>query len=252
MRRGGPAFIYSSFENARRLPWDAFCDWGLGRDRVRAWCLPAFVFAASPKFNPMTNAGSPLLFVLLAVFTGCSREGQRTADTGAGGTPNSGERTGAWTYQSTEHGFSLDFPSSGWKQITKKRFIADFWCPTAIGSPMLASITAVRKQTPEEFQTSIPQFKANFAKGADYLLKPAFQEGLTPAGIQYVFAAACEKGASGTQFIYVATAVVYLPTKGIAVTTIFEGQGHMRSKAFQSIEYADFESAAKSICLSPR
>jgi len=187
----------------------------------------------------------------LATLTGCSREAQRTADTGAGGT--SGERTGAWTYQSTEQGFSLDLPSPGWKQIpTKKRYIADFWCPTATGSPMLASITSVKKQTHEEFQTSLPQFKANFAKGEDFLLKPTFLERQTVGGNPYVFAALCEKGASGTQFIYVATAAVHLPDKGITVTTIFEGQGHMRSKVFQSIEYAEFESAAKSVCLSPK
>ena len=62
----------------------------------------------------------------------------------------------------------------------------------------------------------------------------------------------CEKGAAGSQFFYVATAAVWLADKGITVTTIFEGQGQMRSKFFKAVEYADFEEAAKLICLSPR
>jgi hypothetical protein len=79
-----------------------------------------------------------------------------------------------------------------------------------------------------------------------------FQEGKTDSGHRYIFAAACEKGTAVNQFIYCATAAVWLAERGITVTTIFEGQGQMRSRVFQSIESADFESAAKSICLSPR
>jgi hypothetical protein len=200
----------------------------------------------------MKSAGVLLLLGFLAVFTGCSREDRRAADTGTAGTPKSGEPTGGWTYRSTEHDFSLDLPSAAWKQMTKKRFLADFWCPTLTGSPMLAGVTSAKKQTREQFQTSIPQFKANAEKGGEYLLKPTFQEAQTDAGNPYVFAAMCEKGNSGSQFIYAATAAVWLADKGITVTTLFEGQGQMRSKVFQSAEYAEFESAAKSICLSPR
>jgi hypothetical protein len=117
---------------------------------------------------------------------------------------------------------------------------------------MLAGVTSVKKQTREQFQESIPEFKANLEKDRDYLLKPTFQEGQTDSANPYMFAALCEKGTVGSQFIYVATAAVWLADKGITVTTIFEGQGQMRSQVFKSIESADFESAAKSICLSPR
>jgi hypothetical protein len=206
----------------------------------------------------MKNAGFSLHLVFLAIVLGCSRADQRAADDSAGDTPKtgdaskSGQRTGAWTYQSTDYDFSLDLPSAGWKQMTKKRFLADFWCPTGTGSPMLAGVTSVKKQSREQFQTSIAQFKADVEKGGEYLLKPTFQEGQTESGNPYVYAALCEKGTLGSQFIYVTTAAVWLADKGITVTTIFEGQGQMRSKVFKSIEYAEFESAAKSICLSPR
>ena len=174
----------------------------------------------------MNIAGRLLLVVFLACVTGCSRESQRATATGtgttpqAGGTPKSGEQP-AWTYQSAEHGFSLGLPSASWKQMTKKRFIADFWCPTRTGSPMLAGVTSVKKQTREQFEGSIPEFKANLDKGGDYLLKPTFQEGKTDSGHPYIFAAMCEKGTAGSQFIYSATAAVWLADKGITVTTIF-------------------------------
>src|SRR5262249_5815246 len=202
------------------------------------------------------NSGCLLLVVYLAIVTGCSREDQRASTTGTSTTPESGgskssQRTG-WTYQSAEHDFSLDLPSAVWKQMTKKRFIVDFWCPTRAGSPMLAGVPSVKKQTQEEFQESIPEFKANLEKDKDYLLKPKFQEGQTDSANPYVFAALCEKGTAGNQFIYVAMAAVWLSDKGITVATIFEGQGQMRSQVFKSIEYADFESEAKSICLSPK
>jgi hypothetical protein len=91
----------------------------------------------------------------------------------------------------------------------------------------------VKKQAQEQFQASIPEFKASLEKDGDYLLKPTFQEGRTDSGNPYIFAALCEKGAAGSQFIYVATAAVWLADKGITVTTIFEGQGQMRGFATQ-------------------
>lgn len=122
----------------------------------------------------------------------------------------------------------------------------------ATGAPMLAGVTSVKKQSSEQFRASIPQFRAQAEKDGDYLVNPVCQEGETDSGNPYVYLALCEKGASGTQFIYVATAVVWLAEKGITVTTLFKGQGHMRSKLFKSIEYSEFEAAAKSICLSPK
>jgi hypothetical protein len=205
----------------------------------------------------MKNADCLLLVVLLALVTGCSRQGQRGADTRTGALPvsgsasKSGERTGGWTYQSAEHAFSLDLPSAGWKQ-TQDRHIADFWYHTRTGSPMLAGVTSVKKQTREQFQAYIPEFKANIEKGRDYLLKPIFEEGLTDWGNPFIYAELWEKGTARNQFIYVATAAVWLAHKRITVVTLFEGQGQMRSEFFKSIEYVDFESAAKPICLSPR
>jgi hypothetical protein len=211
------------------------------------------------RFNAVKNAGFPVMALFLAIVAaGCSREDQRAADTATRGTPKlgsaplSGGRTGAWTYHSKEYDFSLQLPSAGWKERTKKQFIADFWCPVATGAPMLAGVISVKRQTREQFRAAVPQFKADADKGGDYLVKPTFQEGETASGNPYVYAALCEKGTAGGQFIYVATAAVWLTAKGITVTTIFEGQGQMRSKVFKAVEYSEFETAAKSICLSPR
>jgi hypothetical protein len=117
---------------------------------------------------------------------------------------------------------------------------------------MLAGVISVKEQTREQFQRSIPEFKANAEKGEDPLLKPTFREGQTAAGNPYVYATISEKGTSTDQFLYVATAAVWLAEKGITVTTVLEGQGRMRSKLFRSREYDAFASAARSICLSPR
>lgn len=206
----------------------------------------------------MKRAGFFLMMAVLALAAGCSRGGQRAADTGPDGTPSTAAapevagRADGWTYQSKEHGFSLDLPSANWKPMTKRKFVADFWCPTATGSPMLAAVTAVKKQTREEFEASVPQFKADTAKAADYLQGPTFEEGRTGAGNPYIFVSAFEKGASGGRLMYVATAAVWLADKEVTVSTLFEGQGQMRSRVFKSIEYGEFEAAAKSICLSPR
>jgi hypothetical protein len=207
----------------------------------------------------MKHAGFPFLLLGITVLAGgCSRQGQQATEAHTGSATTSDgntrpkEKAGAWTYHSKEYDFSLSLPSVNWKQIAKKRFIADFWTRTRTGSPMLAGVTSVKKQTREQFQTSIPQFKADAEKGKDFLVKPTFEEGKTDSGNPYVYAALCEKGDSGSQFIFVATAAVWLADKGTTVTTVFEGQGQMRSKVFKSIEYAEFEAAAKSICLSPR
>jgi len=181
----------------------------------------------------MKNGGFPWVVLFLALLVaGSSREGQRSEDKGTGGTPTSDERRDAWTYRSKEYDFSLQFPSAGWKERTKKRFIADFWSHGSKGSPMLAGITSVKKQTREEFRASIPQFKAYAEKGGNLLVEPTFQEGETGSGNPYVYAALCEKGDGERQYFYVATAAVWLADKGITVSTMFEGQGQMRRYLF--------------------
>jgi hypothetical protein len=201
---------------------------------------------------------SGLTLCLGIAVAGCSREAARPADTSVADTANSDEDVqagvgkDAWTYRSKEYGFSLNLPAGGWKQTTKKKFIADFWCRTRTGSPMLAAVTSVTKQTKEQFRASMPQLKAEPDEDADYLVKPTFQEGATEAGNEYLLGTAVEKGSSGSQFLYVTRAWVWVADKGITVATFFEGQGQMRSKLFKSIESSEFESTAKSICLSPK
>jgi hypothetical protein len=207
----------------------------------------------------MKNGGLSCLTVCLGIAVpGCSREAAPPASTTVAGTANSDEDVqagvgkDAWTFRSKEHGFSLNLPAGGWKQATKKKFIADFWCRTRTGSPMLAAVTSVTKQTKDQFRASIPQLKAERDQDGDYLVKPTFQEGANKEGNEYLLGTAVEKGSSGSQFLYVARGWVWVEDKGITVATFFEGQGQMRSKLFKSIESSEFESTAKSICLSPK
>jgi len=198
----------------------------------------------------MKNAGVPLLLVVLGHATaGCPRDNNRPPETVKEGSLKPGKQKDSWTYHSKELDFSLQLPSTNWKEGKKRQFIADFWC-NPLGSPMLVGVTSVKKQTKGKFQASIPPFRAEFEKDDDYLVRPTIQEGKTASEL-YVFAAMCEKGTEDTQFIYVAKAAVWIQDKALTVVSIFEGQGKMRSKAFKSIEYAEFEKAAKSICLSP-
>jgi hypothetical protein len=206
----------------------------------------------------MRNTGFRFLLVSFAFFTACSRDGQRPVESGSespatsGTSPESPDQVGAWTYKSAEYGFSLDLQSAQWKPAPKRQWIEVFACRTGVGSWMLAGVDSVKKQTREQFEASVAKFKMDVVKQGDFLKDPAFREGQSAWGCPYVFAEWCEKGPSNTQFVYVAASVVWLGDKGIAVSTVFEGQGLMRSKVFQAIESADFEKAARTICISPR
>jgi hypothetical protein len=158
-----------------------------------------------------------------------------------------------WIFYSKELDFSLRLPSSYWKEKGPKdrKMIADFWC-NPLGSPMLASVTAVKKQTKEQYEAAIPQLKANLEKEDDFLVKPAYEEGTINKKDIFFFAKMCVKGNSTDQYDYVAVSSVWLAEKGITVSTLFEGQGKMISKVFKKVEFSQFESAARTICLSPK
>jgi hypothetical protein len=198
------------------------------------------------------------IVMFLVLGTGCSRDNQpSTSDGGnstakAGASANSNSSTGGWTYQSSEHGFSLDLPTVGWKQMRKQRFIADFWCPTQSGSPMLVGITSVKKQTREQFQASISGFKSSLPSDETYLQKVRFEEGQSNSGNPYVYATACQNKTAGINYVFTAASTIWVADKGITVNSIFEGQGQVTSNLFQSTEFNDFQTAAKSICLSVR
>jgi hypothetical protein len=211
-----------------------------------------------PRFVLMRVGGHLAMLAIILTVVGCTRSSTETADSSAPPSPASSagpaapERNGAWTFRSADHGFSLDLPSTDWKATPKKRHVEDFWCRTGTGSAMLAGVSSVKKQTREQFNASIAGFKSDVIKQGEFLRDPAFREGQSPFGCPYVFADWCERGPSELQFVYVAAAVVWVPDKGIAVGTLFEGQGRMKSKVFQAVECADFEKAANSICTSVR
>jgi hypothetical protein len=115
---------------------------------------------------------------------------------------------------------------------------------------MVVAVTTVAKHTREQFEASIPAFKANVEKNSPE--QPKYQTGQTDAGNPYILATLKEEGTKDIESLYVVTAAVWIADKGITVTTIFEGQGKMKSRTFQSADTAEFESTAKAICLSPR
>lgn len=133
--------------------------------------------------------------------------------------------------------------------MTKKKHIADFW-NNRFGSPMLAGVFSTKKQTNAEFQDLAKHFKEENKEKADLLVKPTIQEGKNEAGYPYVFVTLCEKGSGKEEYIYVGKSYTWLNDKAVTVEVLFEGQAKMKSKFFQSIEYKEFEKAAKSICLS--
>ena len=176
-------------------------------------------------------------------FCGCRRDEAPAVST------TEGAAEGAWEYHSRDHGFSLRLPSTHWKQSKKNTHIVDFWC-NRVGSPMLAGVSAVEKQTEKEFQESIPRIKAEMGKHRGLLTEPVFEIGNTEAGNPYVFSVVCEQGGDGNRFYYVGSSRTWIEARGLTVTVLFEGQGRMQSNLGQSMEYSEFGKAAKSVCLS--
>jgi hypothetical protein len=157
-----------------------------------------------------------------------------------------------WTYEDEKHNFAIRLPSLKWKQDKSgKRFIVGFWSHF-MGSEMLACVTDVKKQSLQQFRDSIPGIKTELDKGEDYLEKPVFEEEKNQEGNHFLFAHMCEKGNEKMQYNYVAVSHVWLADKGITVSLLFEGHAKMISKVFGKMEREEFESAARSICLSPK
>jgi hypothetical protein len=191
--------------------------------------------------------GIALMFFVLGCGQGSSGvSSSAEGDSKQGGTD---ESKGVWVYNSEANGFSLRLPSSNWKQMPKKKHVADFWS-NRFGSPMLAGVFSVKKNTNAEFQDLAKDFKEEIKKKDDLLVKPTIQEGKNKAGHPYVFVTLCEKGDGELQFLYVGKSYTWIEGKGVTVEVLFEGQAKMQSKLFQSIEYKEFEKAARTICLS--
>lgn len=114
---------------------------------------------------------------------------------------------------------------------------------------MLAGVTAVERQTLQEFRAAIPEFKADLASRSEIMTGPEFQEGATESGNQYVFAIYHIKSPYKDQVLYLASSRVWLKDKGMTVTVVFEGQGKIPAS---SSEDPEFEKAARAICLSVR
>jgi hypothetical protein len=155
----------------------------------------------------------------------------------------------SWVYTSPDHGFTLRLPSSNWRPSRKKAHVADFWC-NPLGSPMVAAVASVKKQTEAEFRDTAKRLKDRAPKETDLLVKPVVHEGKNSAGNPYTLLTLCEKGNAADQYVYVAISTTWIKDPGVTVDVLFEGQGKMRSKTLQAVEYAEFEKAGKAICTS--
>ena len=127
--------------------------------------------------------------------------------------------------------------------------MADFWC-NPLGSPMLAAVASVKKQTEADFRDTAKRLKDRAPIDADLLVKPVIDEGKNPAGNPYTLLTLCEKANATDQYVYAAISTTWIKDLGVTVDVVFEGQGRMRSRVFQAFEYAEFEKAAKAICTS--
>lgn len=184
-----------------------------------------------------------LLFVL-----GCSQE----VASSSGSEPKQTETEepkDAWVYSSEKGDFSLRLPSSKWKQMTNKKHIADFWS-NQFGSPMLAGVFSLKKQTNAEFQDLAKAFKEEIKKKDDLLAKPTIQDGVNKAGNPFVFVILYEKGEADDEYFFVGKSYTWIKDKAVTVEVLFEGQAKMKSKVFKAIEHKEFETAARMICLS--
>ncbi len=159
------------------------------------------------------------------------------------------ESNESWVYNSKADGFSLRLPSKKWKQMPKKRHIADLWS-NPLGSPMLAGVFSIKKQTNAEFQDLVKDFREEIKKKDDLLVEPTIQEGVNKEGNPFVFVMLYEKGEGDNEYFFVGKSYTWVKDKAVTVEVLFEGQAKMKSKAFKAIENKEFEKAARTICLS--
>jgi hypothetical protein len=168
----------------------------------------------------------------LSLNIGCSGSDKGDGEKAEEQVPSQPPADTSWVFNSAEHGFSLTLPSSDWKKSTRKRFLADFYSFWN-GSPMLAAVVAVRKQTPEEFHQTVAATRAKAGEQENLLSPPSFHEEETGAGDRRAFLSVYEKGGSSSLYLFAARSFVWLKDKGITVELLFEGQGKMQSKLFQ-------------------
>jgi hypothetical protein len=192
-----------------------------------------------------------LLFLMaLPVLAGCT-PGPAPDTKANGDEPQAEVPKDSWVYHSKEYGFSLRFPSPAWKKSLKKdpQHVVDFY-RFYLGSPSLACVRSVKKQSLEQFHASVKNFREYIARNSDHLTEPTWTEGEKPSGDVYVYVATCEKGNSEANYFYVASSYTWLKERGLTVMMLFEGQGKKRSKIFRADEARQFEKEARDICLS--
>jgi hypothetical protein len=154
----------------------------------------------------------------------------------------------AWTYNSPEHGFSLQLPSDDWVEFKRDDSAAAF-----SNSKHRVFFTAkVVKVTAESaFKAKVESMKKYLAEErGEFLGEPVFLHGVTEAGNPYAFWQGVTKSEKGGNVV-VAQSAVWCKNKGLSVTILLEGELRMDSKVGRTEEKAYYDRTCKAICLSP-
>jgi hypothetical protein len=152
-----------------------------------------------------------------------------------------------WVFKVKKDGFSLRFPK-GWKQ--SKRELLSFYS-LGSGSPMLASVKKIQKQTLEEFKKTASTYRDFVRTEFKRLQEFKVEEGKTTSGDPYEYIVIHEKGHDTSTYFYIASSHIWLSAEQLTVQVFFEGQGKMLSNVFQAREHETFENEARTILLSP-
>jgi len=155
----------------------------------------------------------------------------------------------SWEHTSREPVFSIRLPSIAWKRSDRPGPMLASFHAFSWGTPVLAGVTSVRRQTLAEFRAVVKDAKAEADK-LDGRIGPATLEAEepTPEGGLRAFVFTLEKADGGEVF----TGQAFIWNAGRTVRVIFEGQGKAMSRFFKAREKAEFDKLSRAVFRSVR
>jgi hypothetical protein len=151
----------------------------------------------------------------------------------------------AWTYRSSEYGFTITLPSDYWKG-GESNDPSHFGFEDSMHS-MHVGIKVV-KEDRKGFDAAVKHLHKIVDDSPDSTTNSQ-SEGFTASGHPYAYITVLEKGDKGHS-IFVGISYVWCEEKGIMVQVIFEGMQRMESEIGKESEGKLFEESARSLCLS--
>jgi len=151
----------------------------------------------------------------------------------------------AWTYRSSEYGFTITLPSDYWKGGASND-PSHFGFEDSMHS-MHAGVKVV-KEDRKGFEAAVKHLHEIVAESPDSSTNSQ-SEGFTASGYPYTYITVLEKGDKGHS-IFVGISYVWCEDKGIMVQVILEGMQRMESEMGKESEGKLFEESARSLCIS--